>query len=397
MALQGTLTDFGIGEIFQLIGQQQKTGILIIEEGPDDTARVEVHFLGGKILRCHAARRDRRNLLGAMLVNSEAVSKSQLNAALRQQKKTGKRIGETLVEMGVISKDDLDEFAELQTRETLYNLFEWKTGKYRFESKPATFAEVTERSIPAESILMEGFRMLDEWPLIRAEINNYEVVYKAIKSLEDAESEAEALERVLDDAFSEFLDDDSDFDDSPRKKGPTGAASNLGRSERRVFSLIDGKRDVYSLIGVSRLGEFETCKAALTLISEGYITPVRVKPPKETGRGFVGLPSRDVWGRVALNFIFISALVAGFFFMPRSKAQLDRDAETVARLALERLRANRVAAVAGALEIYQLERGAYPDRLEQLVDGGVLASEVLDVPGQTPLDYLSIGQDYDLR
>ena len=33
VALHGNLRDFGIGEVFQLIGQQQKTGFLEVAEG----------------------------------------------------------------------------------------------------------------------------------------------------------------------------------------------------------------------------------------------------------------------------------------------------------------------------------------------------------------------------
>ena len=395
MALQGTLTDFGIGEIFQLVGQQQKTGILIVEDGPDDTAKVELYFLGGKILQCQAARRDKRDLLGTMLVAAEAITQAQLNQGLKQQKRTGKRIGETLVEQGVLDQEALDEFTDLQTRETLYKLFEWKTGKYRFDSKPATFAEPGRRTMTAETLLMEGFRMLDEWPLIRAEINNYNVVYKPLRTIEDAESEAEALERVLDDAFSEFMDDEPD-EDKPKKKGPTGAASNLGRSERSLFKLIDRKRTVYKLIAMSRLGEFETCKALHTLISEGYIAPVKVKAPS-THPGLGRMSARGVAARVAFNVLLVAAIALLFVTMQGSRAKLDRDAAQVARQALSRLRANRVIAVAGALEVYRIEQGSYPAELNELIKKGFVNAKLLDLPGQPPLDYLSISSDFDLR
>ncbi|MFP6607070.1 MAG: DUF4388 domain-containing protein, partial [Myxococcota bacterium] len=35
VALRGNLQDFGIAEIFQLIGQQRKTGILDVSHGGD--------------------------------------------------------------------------------------------------------------------------------------------------------------------------------------------------------------------------------------------------------------------------------------------------------------------------------------------------------------------------
>ena len=40
-ALQGNIRDFGIGEVFQLIGQQRKTGLLSVE---GTEGRIEVFF-----------------------------------------------------------------------------------------------------------------------------------------------------------------------------------------------------------------------------------------------------------------------------------------------------------------------------------------------------------------
>ena len=51
MALQGTLKDFSITEIIQLIGQQLKTGVLIIRRGKD---LVEIHFVDGLIVHVYS-------------------------------------------------------------------------------------------------------------------------------------------------------------------------------------------------------------------------------------------------------------------------------------------------------------------------------------------------------
>ena len=391
MALQGSLSDFGIAEILQLIGTQQKTGILHVDAEAEDG--VEIYFSSGRIIRSEVARRDKRDLLGSMLLAAEVIDRGQLNAALKEHKQSLKRVGDVLVERKIVSAELLREFTDLQTRETLYRLFEWKTGAYRFEGKPPNFARPVGTPISCESLLMEGFRLLDEWPLVRARVNNYDTVYGRIKDLEDAESEAEALERILDDAFSEFVDASQP---APRKRGATGAASNLGRPERRVLTLVDGKRSVHKIIDMSRLGEFETCKALVALINEGYIAPVRAKKARAT-------PDRrrgGSWAQVALrglvNVGALGAIVAAVLFMPQSRIELHRNSERVAMEAAARLRANRFVAVSNALDIYRVENGVYPDDLEALVEKGILDKHVLDVPGE-PVEYVSVGDDYDLR
>jgi hypothetical protein len=123
MALEGTLSDFGIAEILQLIGTQQKTGILFVE-GHGDTEEVQVWFRGGKVIRVEAARRDKRDLVGGMMAAAMVISRDQLSAALEVQKKTLQRVGDILVEQGVVTSELLQEFTDLQTRETLYHLTE---------------------------------------------------------------------------------------------------------------------------------------------------------------------------------------------------------------------------------------------------------------------------------
>ena len=70
MALQGTLKDFGLGDIFQLIGIQRKTGILTLV-GSEDT--VTVKFLEGQVVGADTKRRSVEELLGAPSPKKQAA------------------------------------------------------------------------------------------------------------------------------------------------------------------------------------------------------------------------------------------------------------------------------------------------------------------------------------
>lgn len=395
MALQGSLADFGIAEILQLIGSQQKTGILHVTGG-QSAEEVMISFSSGRIIRTDVNGRHKRDLLGQMLVAAGDISRDQLNAALKSQKKSLKRIGDILVEMHVIGRETVNELADLQARETLYRLFEWKSGQYRFESKPPNFTRPSGRPISSESLLMEGFRMLDEWPLIRTRINNYSVVFRQLDKAKELDDQGKALERVLDDAFSEFDGgggiDEFSFDDSL-----AGGSGGLGEEERKVLALVDGQRDVYQLIDVSRLGEFETCKALLTLLNDGYIEPTKVKRALDAPARHRSVDTRRMALKVVVNAALLLVLVVGVLFMPRSRVELHRNAQQVATEAQSRLRANRLVAIATALEVHRVEHGHYPGSLDVLVEKGLVVPETLQLPGSRPIRYLSIGTDYDLR
>jgi hypothetical protein len=73
MALQGTLKDFSITEIIQLIGQQLKTGILKIRRGKNV---VEIYFVDGMIVHVYSNYRGKKDLIGEILVKAQLITEA---------------------------------------------------------------------------------------------------------------------------------------------------------------------------------------------------------------------------------------------------------------------------------------------------------------------------------
>src|SRR3982074_3076838 len=92
MALEGTLKDFSLADIFQLIGLQRKTGVLTLR-GKDDT--VTVTFLDGKVVGADSLNRRLENRLGTVLMKSGMLSQEQLSRALEIQHETLQRRRDT--------------------------------------------------------------------------------------------------------------------------------------------------------------------------------------------------------------------------------------------------------------------------------------------------------------
>src|SRR5207237_7520163 len=67
MALSGTLKDFGIADILQLIGHQTKTGKLVLKNGPEE---VDVLFVEGNVVLATDKARQKESLLGSMLLRA---------------------------------------------------------------------------------------------------------------------------------------------------------------------------------------------------------------------------------------------------------------------------------------------------------------------------------------
>jgi len=119
MALQGTLKDFSITEIIQLIGQQLKTGILRVRRGKN---LAEIHFVDGMIVHVYSNYRGKKDLIGEILVKAQLITEEQLERVLRIQKETLKYLGEILVELQLLTKDHILQVISTQIYETIYEI-----------------------------------------------------------------------------------------------------------------------------------------------------------------------------------------------------------------------------------------------------------------------------------
>ena len=126
MALSGTIKDFGLGDIFQLIGIQRKTGVLMLEEDGD---AVTVKFLEGQVVGADTRSASVEDLLGAVLVRTDRISSEQLKEALALQKKTLQRLGFILVKNNFISEEELIEALRVQSLQIVYRLFRWRSER----------------------------------------------------------------------------------------------------------------------------------------------------------------------------------------------------------------------------------------------------------------------------
>ena len=261
MALEGTLRDFSLADIFQLIGLQRKTGVLTLR-GKDDT--VTVTFLDGKVVGADSLNRRLENRLGTVLMKTGFLTQDQLNRALEIQKETLQRLGFILTHYGIISQDSLREAIQLQIMQIVYRLFRWKDGDYHF-SQETTIEYDRDNVVPitAESILMEGARMIDEWPIIEKRIRSYDMVFR--KKLTDQE--------IVVSGDADEIDFDGDITRS-RRRGISDKI-RISQEEKSIYDLVDGTMTVSDIVEVSRLSEFDTNKALYELLTRDLIEEVR--------------------------------------------------------------------------------------------------------------------------
>jgi hypothetical protein len=162
--------------------------------------------------------------------------------------------------------------------------------------------------------------------------------------------------------------------------------SGLGATERKVNALADPGVPVERIVDRSRLGEFETCKALLTLVNLGYLRPV--DPPRRSAAGQLARDWRARgrrWASALAATVALAGVLAGLAYAISSRGLAapglrDNTAQRIlARYQLGRLR--------GALEVYRVERGEYPDRLSDLEGAGLADQRDLRYPWHAPYHY----------
>ena len=119
--------------------------------------------------------------LGNVLVKQGKLSRERLDEALQTQKATLQRLGHVLVAQNYITAKDLKDAIQVQISQTVFKVFRWRDGEYHFA--PADTVEWDRDSfspLSADFILMEGIRMVDEWPIIEKKIPSMDIVFRPV-------------------------------------------------------------------------------------------------------------------------------------------------------------------------------------------------------------------------
>ena len=160
VALHGNLRDFGVGEVFQLIGQQRKTGVLDVT---GDDCRLRIAFESGAVTWGELAGPYPESGLGEMLVRTGLLTPERLVEIEQALEDADRSLAEILKATGELTEDQLEDTLDLVTRDTVFELLRWKSGSFHFNTETVVFGRDPARSMPAEQILMDGLRMVDEW------------------------------------------------------------------------------------------------------------------------------------------------------------------------------------------------------------------------------------------
>jgi hypothetical protein len=318
-----------VAEVFQLIGQQRKTGVLVVSH---DDRELEISFHEGFVLRAHPAQVEPDGALCAFLLRVGALSEAELNEARRERQETLEPLAQVLEREGALRKSELEAVAQLLTQDTLFELFFWEDGHFAFRAEAVERSD-GDRTLSAENVLLDALRMRDEWAEIRPHLPVFAAVLAPSTDIIGFRERRALLER----------------------------SSGLGSDAlERLFRGVDRRASVRRIIDLSRLGTFQGARGLVAMLRGGVLQmqlartraePVRRPAALDVGASLVAVAGI---GAVALAaHAWVSPPQATTFPVPATAladARAGSDHERIAVL----------------LEVYRWSHGGYPQSLAEL-------------------------------
>lgn len=355
VGLHGNLGDFGIAEVFQLIGQQRKTGVLELLRGDES---VQFLFDRGAVVSAAPVGTRPHAALGEMLVRCGQLTRERVDE-LYQECDAGANVLPLLaLARDWITRSEIFEIEDLLTRETLFFVLRWTEGSFRFGARDVEHPRRFDDLLGAEQILMDGLRMMDEWQSLSELVPSDDLVFRRSGGTE---------------AYLNRL-----------KQSASGPLPNQAE---RVFALVDGRLTARRIIDLSRLGTFDATRILAGLRAAGAIEPAEAAGAarrRHTASLGIGFSRGQLWGWIGGLLPLSLLLLVAFASMNRIQPAasegfaIRRDALASARAAYAARR------VRHALEDHRLATGRHPRDLAELraLPPGALAS-----PGGRPYYY----------
>lgn len=339
MALSGSLREFHLSEIVQLLSGQRKTGCLTLNRGPE---RVHLYFQDGRLAAVRDPGLAPNDPLMRFLRRTRWLSDEQLRGVESLHAESGRDLVDILLNGRYIDSEGLTTLYERMAIDLVFQLLGWEDADYSFlaGAPPDTTLPL---SFSTDGLLMEAVRRVDE--------NR-----RYLREMPEAH-EIPGLRELPD-------------PDAP-----------LSEEEKEIFALVDGNRTVAEIVAEAPLLDFEALEGLASLFENRWLEVVgsrEIGGSRVDHRRTEPAPARTrsvEWTvAVAAAFALVAALAALQplrFRIPAEAVSPERDPHEQARL-LD---------VYAALEVFQHEHGTYPATLEALVESEWLQPGQLRFPG----------------
>ncbi|HET8645767.1 MAG TPA: DUF4388 domain-containing protein, partial [Vicinamibacteria bacterium] len=151
----------------------RRTGILAFSRGDE---RRNLHLRGGHIVNADTSVREDR--MGEVMVREGLLSPADLKRARGFSLRDNKKLGQVLVELGLIDAPGLERALQMHVRTVLFAVFSWPEGSYEFREEPVPGGEMGEVALHTSTgdLILEATRSVQDPDVVRYNLGDIDRV-----------------------------------------------------------------------------------------------------------------------------------------------------------------------------------------------------------------------------
>jgi hypothetical protein len=173
MEFSGRLATIQFGDVLQLAHQERWSGALVVRR----TSREKRIFLHhGRVVGCLSD--DPAEFFGRHLLLQGVLTEKELARALAWCSEHGRRLGEALRELELLSEDEVRASLASRIADAVCDLFLWDRGVFYLENDLPPDEALPPAPLDVFGLVMEGSRWLDEQRRIRSVLVSDKVVLR---------------------------------------------------------------------------------------------------------------------------------------------------------------------------------------------------------------------------
>ncbi|MDT8419398.1 MAG: response regulator [Desulfuromonadales bacterium] len=149
--LTGQLSEHALPVLLNQFYSRKTTGILTLQR---DEIKKVIYFKSGYPI--FARSNILNECLGQMLVKDRMISQEDCDRSIEQSRRSKRLQGTALIEMGLLTPEELHEALTRQVTEKLLSVFAWQTGRYEFSAARSFKKSVTEIELSPSALILQG-------------------------------------------------------------------------------------------------------------------------------------------------------------------------------------------------------------------------------------------------
>lgn len=249
---RGDLRQTALPEMLAILDQSRMTGT--IEAVLGETTK-RIHLENGYVV--FASSTDLADSLGGYLRRVGRLSEAEYHAAMQKRGAGGRRLGEVLIEQGVLSPGQVFQAIREHVEGIVWSLFAWEEGTVTFSLGGFGVADIVRIQIPLRQVVVQGVKRAANAKSLVGRMGGKDILFEPSYRYEDL------IEVALD------------------------------ADEYRLLALVDGKRTLYELATRGPLAPPENARLLYAYSVLHLIRSVGVAEPAPAGGGAIKIKLRQ--------------------------------------------------------------------------------------------------------